>query len=88
MPSSYTGMGLQQMTGMASRADPQATAFAHRDRQYDFLILSRWEDPADNERNIDWARRTFAAMRPYLKDAVYMNILFSLNHNIAPATVA
>ena len=75
IPSPYTGIGLQQMTGVASRVDPRATAFAHRDRQYDFLILSQWEDPADSDRNIDWTRRLFEAMRPYLKEAVYVNNL-------------
>ena len=40
IPSPYTGIGLQQMAGVASRVDPAATAFAHRARQYDFLILS------------------------------------------------
>ena len=74
-PSPYSGIGLQQMTGVASRVDPRATAFAHRDRQYDFLIVSQWEDPADADRNIAWTRRCFEAMRPYLKDAVYVNNL-------------
>jgi FAD/FMN-containing dehydrogenase len=74
-PSPYTGIGLQQMTGVASRVDSRATAFAHRDRQYDFLIVSQWEDPADADRNIAWTRRCFEAMSPYLKDAVYVNNL-------------
>lgn len=75
IPSPYSGIGLQQMTGVASRVDPRATAFAHRDRQYDFLILSQWEDPADSERNMEWTRQCFQAMRPYLKEAVYVNNL-------------
>jgi FAD/FMN-containing dehydrogenase len=81
MPSSYTGMGLQQMTGAASRVDPRATAFAHRARQYDFLILSQWEDPGDNDSNIAWTRRTFQAMAPYLKDEVYVNNLGDQEHD-------
>ena len=81
IPSPYTGIGLQQMTGVASRVDPRATAFAHRDRQYDFLILSQWEDPADSERNIDWTRRLFEAMRPHLKEAVYVNNLGDQEHD-------
>jgi FAD/FMN-containing dehydrogenase len=81
IPSPYTGIGLQQMTGVASRMDPRATAFAHRDRQYDFLILSQWEDPADSDRNIDWTRRCFEAMRPYLKEAVYVNNLGDQEHD-------
>jgi FAD/FMN-containing dehydrogenase len=44
-PSPYTGIGLQQITGAASRVPPAATAFAHSARQYDFLILSQWERP-------------------------------------------
>jgi hypothetical protein len=75
MPSPFTGVGLQQMCGVASRVDPSATAFAHRDRQYDFLILSQWDDPAESARNIDWTRTFFEAMRPFLKQGVYVNNL-------------
>ncbi|WP_306915699.1 FAD-binding oxidoreductase [Arthrobacter sp. V4I6] len=74
-PSPYTGIGFQQMTGAASRVDPRATAFAHRDRHYDFLIVSQWEDTADSDRNIAWTRRCFEAMSPYLQAAVYVNNL-------------
>jgi hypothetical protein len=74
-PSPHSDIGLQQMTGVASRVDPRATAFAHRDRQYDFLIVSQWEDPADADRNIAWTRRCFEAMSPHLKEAVYVNNL-------------
>jgi hypothetical protein len=81
IPSPFTGIGLQQMTGVASRVDPRATAFAHRDRQYDFLILSQWEDPVDSDRNIDWTRRFFEAMRPHLKEAVYVNNLGDQEHD-------
>ncbi|MEO5780401.1 MULTISPECIES: FAD-binding oxidoreductase [Arthrobacter] len=80
-PSPYTGIGLQQMTGVASRVDPRATAFAHRDRQYDFLILSQWEDRDDSDRNMDWTRRCFDAMRPYLREAVYVNNLGEQEHD-------
>jgi hypothetical protein len=34
-PSPHTGIGLQQITGAASRVAPAATAFAHRARHYD-----------------------------------------------------
>ena len=44
MPSSASGVGLQQMHGVASRVAPSATAFPHRAEQYDFLIGSQWSD--------------------------------------------
>jgi FAD/FMN-containing dehydrogenase len=75
IPSPYSGIGLQQMTGVASRVDPTATAFAHRARQYDFLVLSQWDDPAADERNITWTRALFKAMQPYLEHGVYVNDL-------------
>ncbi len=75
IPSPYTGIGLQQMSGVASRVDSAATAFAHRARQYDFLILSQWDDPADSPTNIAWTRSLFEAMSPFLERGVYVNDL-------------
>jgi FAD/FMN-containing dehydrogenase len=74
-PSPFTGVGFQQMTGVASRVPATATAFPHRDRHYDFLILSQWDDPADTSRNTDWTRTLFDAMAPFLEQAVYANNL-------------
>jgi hypothetical protein len=75
IPSPTTGVGLQQMHGAASRVDPTATAFPHRDEHYDFLILSQWVDPAESERNVEWTRSLFEAMEPYFEGGVYVNNL-------------
>jgi FAD/FMN-containing dehydrogenase len=74
MPSPYTGIGLQQITGAASRVAPDATAFAHRGRLYDCLILSQWDDPADSPDNIRWTRELFDAIAPHAR-GVYVNNL-------------
>ena len=63
------------MHGAASRVDPAATAFTHRDEHYDFLILSQWADPSDSEENILWTRRFFEAMQPFFEKGVYVNNL-------------
>jgi len=73
-PSPFTGIGLQQITGVASRVAPTATAFAHRARHYDFLILSQWDDPADSPANVSWTRELFDAMSPHFR-GVYVNNL-------------
>jgi hypothetical protein len=75
MPSPFSGVGLQQMGGVASRVAPGATAFAHRARHYDLNILSQWTDPADTARNVAWTRELFVAMEPFLERAVYANNL-------------
>ena len=75
MPSSASGVGIQQMHGVASRIAPSATAFPHRAEQYDFLILSQWSEAPDSDRNIEWTSALFQAMQPHLKESVYVNNL-------------
>jgi Berberine and berberine like len=75
MPSPTSGVGLQHLHGAAARVPREATAFPHRDNHHDFLILSQWPDPVDSARNIDWTRRFFTAMTPFLEGAVYVNNL-------------
>jgi FAD binding domain/Berberine and berberine like len=75
MPSSASGIGLQQLHGLASRVAPSATAFPHRAEQYDFLIGSQWSDATDSDRNVQWTRALFEAMQPHLEASVYVNNL-------------
>ena len=75
MPSTASGVGFQQMHGVASRVAPTDTAFPHRAEHYDFLILSQWSDATDSDRNVEWTRALFEAMRPHLEEAVYVNNL-------------
>jgi FAD/FMN-containing dehydrogenase len=74
-PSPHTQIGLQQMHGAAARVPAAETAFAHRHDQWDCLMLTQWDSPADNEGNIRWTRELHAAMEPYLERAVYVNDL-------------
>jgi FAD/FMN-containing dehydrogenase len=70
-----TGVGLQQMHGVASRVPSSATAFAHRANQYDCLILAQWPDPRNSADNIAWARSFYEALEPFLTGGVYVNDL-------------
>jgi FAD/FMN-containing dehydrogenase len=74
-PSPHTQIGFQRMHGAAARVAPAATAFPHRHAQWDCLILSQWDAPADDERNIHWTRELHAALRPHVEAAVYVNDL-------------
>ena len=70
-----TGVGLQQMHGVASRVEASATAFPHRAELYDCLILAQWPDPAASAENIAWSRAFFSALEPFLTGGVYVNDL-------------
>jgi hypothetical protein len=74
-PSPLGIIGLQQMHGAAARVAPTETAFAHRQDQWDCLMLGQWERPEDDERCIRWTRDLYAAMEPHLERAVYVNSL-------------
>jgi FAD/FMN-containing dehydrogenase len=74
-PTPHTMIGLQQMHGAAARVAPAETAFAHRHDQWDCMILTQWDRPADDERSIRWTRELYAQMEPHLERAVYVNDL-------------
>jgi FAD/FMN-containing dehydrogenase len=73
VPSPFTAVGFQQLGNAATRVSPDATAFSHRDAQYDFLMLSGWEEPAEAARNIEWTRKLYDEMRPLLHAGIYVN---------------
>ena len=59
--------------GAMQRAPADATAFAHRDARYNFLMLGRWDSPAHNETCLRWVSEFWDAMRPSL-DPVSMEL--------------
>jgi hypothetical protein len=71
--SPHSMLGFQQLGNAANRVSRDETAFSHRDALYDFLMLSGWEDPAEADKNIEWTREVYAAMRPSLHAGIYVN---------------
>jgi FAD/FMN-containing dehydrogenase len=74
-PSPYTFGVLEHMGGAFSRVPATQTAFPHRGHSYNFSIWSSWADPSDSEKNIQWTRNFFDAMRPFMTEGVYVNYL-------------
>jgi len=74
-PSPGSGVGLEVIHGAVRRVPPDATAFAHRDSRYNFLMLGRWESRALAETGMSWVREFWSAMQPFLSTGVYVNYL-------------
>ncbi len=74
-PSSGSGFGVELMHGAMQRVPADATAFAHRDARYNFLLLGHWDSPARNESCLRWVREFWDAMRPSLDAGVYVNYM-------------
>jgi hypothetical protein len=75
VPSSHSGVLIEQYGGAVSRVAPSETAFVHRTSPYNLTILSGWERPADDDANIAWTRGLWAAMQPFTADGAYVNYL-------------
>lgn len=74
-PSPMSGVLFEQIHGAVTRVSPIETAFPHRQPGYSFLLVSEWMDPAESDRNIAWARETYAAMEPYMAARRYVNYM-------------
>jgi hypothetical protein len=75
VPSANSFFGLQQLGNAANRVPNDATAFAYRQARWDCLIISVWDDPAQDDIQINWARDTFRRFRPFSTGGVYVNVL-------------
>ncbi len=75
VPSPFTAVAIEQLGGAVSRVGQDATAFTQRSVPYSLVITSEWTDPAESDRNIQWTRDFWAAMRPFESEAAYVNYL-------------
>lgn len=69
--------------GAMSRVPVSATPFRGRDVPMLYSIDLVWDDPADSERNIGWAREYIKALQPYSAGGLYTN--FASDPEVASA---
>jgi FAD/FMN-containing dehydrogenase len=72
--SPYSLILILHMHGRASRAATDMTAFGARAEQWDFDILPQWQDPSEDGRHIQWARRFWNEAERFTR-GVYSNHL-------------
>jgi FAD/FMN-containing dehydrogenase len=74
MSSPLSSFYFQHLGGAISRGRADEAAFGHRDGVFDFSILTVWQDPAETDTHVTWARDLFGAMQPHA-NGVYVNNL-------------
>ena len=75
VPGFFAAIAIEHLGGAVSRVGPQDTAFSHRGAQHSLLVLRMWQDPAESEKNIDWGRKCYLAVEPFLESGAYVNYL-------------
>jgi len=74
-PSPFCVAAFEHLGGEVSRVGEDETAFGDRSAPYTLIITSGWVDPAETERNVEWARGFWQAMQPFTLDTVYVNYM-------------
>ncbi len=73
--SPHSSLLLMHLGGETNRIGETDTAAGNRDAEYVLNIQGAWEDPADDDRNVAWARDFWQAARPYSTGGTYINFL-------------
>jgi FAD/FMN-containing dehydrogenase len=75
LPTAECEIFIGQLGGATSRVALDATAFPHRDANFVMNVHTRWREPADERRSIEWARQLFAETAPHATGGVYVNFM-------------
>jgi UDP-N-acetylenolpyruvoylglucosamine reductase len=81
VPSEFSRITIEHYHGRYNRVDPHDTAYWHRDASYQVVIAGGWNDPADDERCIDWVREAHTAMVPFVVNRSFLNFTVVDEHN-------
>ena len=75
MLSPMSMVGFFHVHGAATRVGPEETAFGLREDQWDYDIISQWDDPKETDTHIQWTRDFFNRVEPFTSGGVYVNHL-------------
>jgi hypothetical protein len=83
-PSTYTfAPFIEHWHGAAVRVPVADTAFPHRQYSWNFFAWSMWASPSESEKNMQWTRECWEALRPFLAASSYGNYVADEGEAIA-----
>ena len=71
--SGMSSVTLWHLGGAIGRVDPEATAYYRRDAPFLLAAEATWEDAADDDRNMRWARELLEQVQPFSRGGAYLN---------------
>lgn len=74
-PNTSSLLVFQHVGGAIARVPVSDSPYANRDAAFDCFPVAIWDDPADDDANMRWARELWSAVRPYSTGGVYANNL-------------
>jgi FAD/FMN-containing dehydrogenase len=65
----------ESLHGAPKDTDPTTAAVGFREAAFNISVMAAWLDPALDERQIEWARETAAAIEPWSVSGGYVNYM-------------
>ena len=75
LPSPQCEIFIGLISGAANRVPWDAMAYGHRDAKFVLNVHGRWDEAAQDEICIAWARAFFEASKPYASAGAYVNFM-------------
>lgn len=74
VPTPLTRVLMMQLGGAVRRRDEMDMAASHRDAEFVLAINNGWHNPADDDKQIEWVRDFWSAIRPF-SSGTYVNFI-------------
>jgi FAD/FMN-containing dehydrogenase len=75
LPTPQCEIFVGHLGGAVSRVPADATAYTHRDAEFVLNVHTRWDDPAEDDMCVSWAREFFDRSAPFATGGVYVNFM-------------
>ena len=75
LPSPQCEIFIGLIAGAPNRIAADAMAYGHRDARFVLNVHGRWDEAADDQKCIGWAREFFKASAPYASAGAYVNFM-------------
>jgi len=75
LPSPECEVFIAHVGGAMARIPANATPFPNRDAHFVMNVHTRWQDKAQDQACIAWARQLFKTTAPFASDSVYVNFM-------------
>jgi FAD/FMN-containing dehydrogenase len=74
-PAPQCELHVHMLGGAAGRVPADAAAFPHRNAPYVLNLVSRWQDPAQDDECVAWGRDVYASIEEHTTGGAYINFL-------------
>lgn len=75
LPTAQCEILVAQLGGAVRRIPSGATAYAQRDAEFVLNLHTRWDDPAQDDECVSWARQLFDRFSDFASGGVYVNFM-------------